>query len=58
MAVADSASRMNDITELKPRIYFIKMSRTFKRILNLVERKKVMIADHGYDELAQDAILK
>jgi hypothetical protein len=32
-------------------------SRTFELILDLVERKEVVISDHGYDELAADAIL-
>ena len=32
------------------------MSKTFELILNLVERKNVMISDHGYDELAEDGI--
>ena len=32
------------------------MSRTFELILGLVERKNVMISDHGYDELAEDGI--
>ena len=31
--------------------------RTFELILDLVERKEVVISDHGYDELAEDAIL-
>jgi len=33
------------------------MNRTFELILGLVERKNVMISDHGYDELAEDGIL-
>ena len=38
-------------------IYFIELSRPFEMVLDLVERKEVMISDHGYDELADDAIL-
>jgi hypothetical protein len=31
-------------------------TKTFELILDLVERKDVMISDHGYDELAEDGI--
>ena len=32
------------------------MSETFRIILSLVKRKKIIISGHGYDELAKDAI--
>jgi hypothetical protein len=35
----------------------MEIGRTFALVLDLVERKEVMISDHGYDELAEDAIL-
>jgi len=32
------------------------VNETFERILDLVNRKEVMISDHGYDEMAADGI--
>ena len=32
------------------------MSKTFEQIRYLVERREVIISDHGYDQLAQDDI--
>jgi hypothetical protein len=32
------------------------MSETLKRIRELVGRREVYVSDHGYDELANDAI--
>ncbi len=32
------------------------MSRILEQILRLIERKDVVISDHGYDELAEDGI--
>ncbi len=31
-------------------------SKTLEQIMVLIKRRKVMISDHGYDELAEDAI--
>lgn len=31
-------------------------SKTLEQIMALVRRREVMISDHGYDELAEDAI--
>ena len=32
------------------------MSKTYKAILELIERKEIIISNHGYDELADDLI--
>ena len=32
------------------------MNETFKAILELIERKEIVISNHGYDELADDLI--
>ncbi|PIE71588.1 MAG: hypothetical protein CSA22_01810 [Deltaproteobacteria bacterium] len=34
----------------------MKNSKTLEQIMALVKRREVMISDHGYDELAEDAI--
>src|SRR4030042_3446791 len=33
------------------------MNRIFELILDLIDRKQVLVSDHGYDELAEDDIL-
>ena len=32
------------------------MNETFERVLRLIERKEVVISDHGYDELSEDNV--
>ena len=32
------------------------MSETFKKIIELIEKGEVVISNHGYDELAEDAL--
>jgi len=32
------------------------MNKTFDKILELINRNEVKVSDHGYDELAEDAI--
>jgi len=32
------------------------MSKTFKRIKELVERREIKVSEHGYDEIAEDDI--
>ena len=32
------------------------MSKTFERVLRLVEKQEVMISEHGYDEMEEDNI--
>jgi len=33
------------------------MNKIFELILDLIDRKEVLVSDHGYDELAEDDIL-
>jgi hypothetical protein len=33
------------------------VSTIFDKILSLIEKKEILISDHGYDELAEDNIL-
>lgn len=33
------------------------MSDTFRRILDLIQRKEVRVSDHGYDELMEEDIV-
>jgi hypothetical protein len=32
------------------------MSKTFERVLRLVEKQEVMISEHGYDEMEEESI--
>ena len=32
------------------------MSQTFRKIISLIERREVIISNHGYDELADDGL--
>jgi hypothetical protein len=44
------------IADCKQKIYFTIVSKTFELVRDLVEHKEVIISDHGYDELAEEAI--
>ncbi len=44
-------------SDVNQRNYVImETSKTLEQIMALVKRREVMISDHGYDELAEDAI--
>jgi hypothetical protein len=46
-----------DVLRLFTKPSILPMSEIFQAILELIERKEIVISNHGYDELADDLIL-